>query len=206
MLSRTHGETLRPVFALAALCVAAVLGAMPANGAAQTPATVTGTIASTAPGAIVLTTADGPKTVKITGTTNVISRTAATLSDIKPGDFIGVDAKKGADGTLTAVSINIFPPQFKGRAREGQWLMNSGDTMTNAIVTDYVAAVSGRTLALTYQGQTWKIAVPPSAAIHRLAVASDVALQPKMQATARGSANPDGSVTATSITVDQAMH
>jgi hypothetical protein len=196
--------TLLPALAMLAV-VAGALGAAPQFGAAQPTTTLAGTIASAAPGTLVLTTADGTKTVKTTETTNIISRSTVPLSDIKSGDFIGVDATKGSDGSLTAVSINIFPPEFKGRAREGQWLMDSGDTMTNAVVTQYVSAVSGRTVALTYQGQVWKIAVLPSTSIHRLAVMPGSALKPQMQVTVRGAANSDGSFTATSITVDQSM-
>src|SRR5579872_597514 len=199
-----HKSRLALLPMLAALAVVAgALSAAPENGAAQATTTLAGTIASAAPGAVVLTTADGTKTVKTTETTSIISRSTVPLSDIKTGDFIGVDAKKGADGSLTAVSISIFPPEFKGRAREGQWLMDSGDTMTNAVVTQYVSAVSGRTVALSYQGQVWKIAVPPSASIHRLAVVTSSALKPQMKVTVRGTAGADGSFTATSITVDE---
>ena len=198
-------EKTRLRFALAVLGALAVgLGALSMAGAAQ-PATLTGTITSEATGAIVLTTSGGTKTVKTTNTTNFITRSPAQLADIKAHDFIGVDAKKHPDGSLSAVSINIFPSSWEGKVREGQWLMASGDTMTNAVVTEYVTAVSGRTLTMTYQGATWKIAVPPSAAIHRLTAITRGELRPQMRAMVRGTANPDGSVTATSIVVDQSM-
>src|SRR5579864_7544608 len=98
-----HRTRLAPLPALAALAVVAIaLGATPQFGSAQTTTTLAGTIASAAPGTVVLTTTDGTKTVKTTETTSIISRSTVPLSDIKTGDFIGVDAKKGADGSLTA--------------------------------------------------------------------------------------------------------
>ncbi len=113
-----------------------------------------------------------------------------------------MDATKSANGELSAVSINIFPPAWEGKIREGQWLMTSGDTMTNAVVASYVTGVSGRILTMTHQGSTWKITVPPSTSIHRLTPITIAALRPQMHAMVRGKANADGSVTATSVSVD----
>jgi len=195
------------LFALLAAAALAAGGAASA-GAAMATTTWDGTIQSVAGGTVVLTTAAGQKTVKTTPSTTVLSRTPAQLSDIKPGDFVGVDAKKAPNGALTAVTIGIVPPELKARARQGQFPMASGDTMTNATVTQTVTQVSGRSLTLTYEGTSWKIAVPASTSIHKLTVTKLAALMPKMHATARGTANADGSLTATSITVDQAamMH
>lgn len=43
-----------------------------------------------------------------------------TLEAIRPNDFVGVTARREADGSLTALSINIFPPEFKDRIRQAQ--------------------------------------------------------------------------------------
>jgi len=197
------GISLFALLAAAALAVGAVTSA----GAAMATTAWNGTIQSVAGGTVVLTTTAGQKTVKTTPSTTVLSRATAQLSDIKPGDYVGVDGKKNADGTLTAVAITIVPPALKARGRQGQFPMASGDTMTNATVTQTVTRVSARSLTLTYQGTAWKIAVPASASIHKLTITKLAALMPKMHATARGTANADGSLTATSITVDQmAMH
>jgi len=205
-MMRRQNRRAVPLALLALLATAGLAFGGPA-GAAPGPITWNGTIQSVAPGTLILTTAAGRKTVKTSATTNIVGRRPAKLSDIKTGDFIGVDSKKGADGSFTAVSIHIFPPQQKGRSPERQFTMTSGDTMTNAIVTQYVTGVSGRTLTLTYEGGSTKIAVPPSATIQRLVVIPLTAVQPTMHATVRGTANADGSLTATSIQVDQpAMH
>jgi Domain of unknown function (DUF5666) len=143
-----------------------------------------------------------PVHVTTTAETRIIRRQPADLADIRPRDFIGVAAKKEADGSLTAVSINIFPAEFKGRVREGQWPMESGNIMTNAVVSQYVGRVAGRTVYLTYKEGTAVIRVPAGAEIHRLTVITFGDLTVGMHASVRGTRTPDGGVTASFISVD----
>src|SRR5438128_9886322 len=84
----------------------------------------------------------------MTGDTVVIRRRTVPLEDMKPNDFVGVTARREADGSLTAISINIFPPEFRGRVREAQFVMETGNIMTNAMVFQNVRRVEGRTLYL----------------------------------------------------------
>ena len=89
-----------------------------------------------------------------------------TVSDIKPGDFLGVTSSKGADGSLTAFEVRRFPkPVNPGhRAFDGR----DDQTMTNATVSTVVQATKGRELTLTYDGGTQKIVVPENASISML--------------------------------------
>ena len=107
-----------------------------------------------------------------------------------------------SDGTLTAVSINIFPPEFRGRVREAQFVMETGNIMTNAIVFQNVRRVDGRTLYLRMPDGTAVIAVPQDAPVLRLAVIAMSDLRPGMRVQVRGTGNPDGSMVATTVTVD----
>ncbi len=145
----------------------------------------------------------GVTSVKLSATTSVVSRQKATLESIRPGDYVGVDAKHAADGTLAAVSINIFPPEYKGRIRDGQFPMASGDTMTNAEVMEYAVKVENRTLFLKYKDGAAAIAVPLTTEVHRLTVIRPSDLRQGMHVIVRGVTNPDGSITASSITVDR---
>ena len=176
-----------------------LVAAWPLGAPAAPAAPITGTIVSASPSAVVVSTDQGQKSFKVASNTNVIMRAPATMADITKGEWIGVDAKKGAAGDLTAVSISIFPSD---KVRQGQWTMASGDTMTNAQVTETVSGVSGHTILLTYEGGTAKIAVPQDASIHRLTFSSLSALKPQMHATVRGKPNGDGTWTAQSIVVD----
>jgi len=197
----------RPSLALAlsvVLAGAMLAGTAPVGAAPAAP--IMGTIVSATADTVVLSTSQGNKTFKTTPKTMVISQSAAKMADITKGEWLGVDAKKSANGTLTAVSIHIFPANATG-FRTGQWTMSSGDTMTNAQVTESVSGVSGHTITLGYQGGRAKIVVPPSAMIYRLAQSSVSALKPQMHARVRGQPNTDGTLTATSIFVDlTAMH
>lgn len=86
-----------------------------------------------------------------------------TLADIKPGDFLGVTSKKGADGALTAVDVRRFPKPLNPGHRpfDGR----SDQTMTNATVAATVQSAKGRELTLSYEGGSQKITVPENASI-----------------------------------------
>lgn len=191
---------------LCTVIVVGVGGGAPARGTvAQSTAlqTTEGTIDSVGPSGLTLTTAAGTRVeVKTTAETFILDRLPAGLQEIRAGDFIGVAARKEADGSLVAVSINIFAPALRGRIREGQFPMETGNIMTNAVVTQYVTRVSGRTVSLALTEGIATIAVPPSAEIHRLVVIALGDLRAGMRVTVRGSANPDRSITASSVTVE----
>ncbi len=194
----------RTVFAII-LAGACILGGVILGSAAPADVIREGTIDSVGGnGVTVALSGTGVTSVKLSATTFVISRQKATLESIRPGDYVGVDAKHGADGTLAAVSINIFPPEYKGRIRDGQFPLASGNTMTNAEVMEYAVKVETRTLFLKYKDGAAAIAVPLTTEIHRLTVIRPSDLRQGMHVTVRGVTNPDGSITASSITVDRA--
>ena len=199
MLQRSAGICLSLFLAAAMLVVGepAVTSAAPA-AAVVIPATVT----SVSPDGLVVSTQNGSIQVKTTTQTRVQKRVRARIEDIKVGDFIGAAARREADGSLTAVYINIFQGGLRTQISQGQSPMDGGNVMTNAIVTDYVTAISGRTMTVRYQGGTVRIAVPPGAEITRMFVTTRADLQAGRNVTVRGTQNGDGSLTAGSITIN----
>ncbi len=179
---------------------------VPATGA---PADVVrdGTIASVGADGLTVAFAESPtpptRPVRVSAATRVVRRLKTTLGAIKPGDFLAVTSKRGADGALTAVSINIFPPEYKGRVREGQSPMESGNVMTNATVMTFAAHVEGRVLFLKYRDGATAIAVPSTTEIHRIVIGRLGELRQGMHVVVRGVANSDGSIEASSITADE---
>ena len=172
-------------------------------GAPAAPGQTEGTIASVEAGAVTITTRAGAQVrVLVTAETVVIQRRPVTLETIKPNEFVGVTARREADGSLTALSINIFPPEFKDRVRQSQFVMETGNIMTNATVFQNVRRVEGRTLYLKLGDGSVIIAVPKDAAVLRLTLAKVGDLRPEMMVVVRGTAGPDGGLTATTITVD----
>ena len=80
--------------------------------------------------------------------------------------------------------------------------METGNIMTNATVFQNVRRIEGRTLYLKLGDGSVIIAVPKDAAVLRLTLAKVGDLRPGMMVVVRGTASPDGSLTATTITVD----
>ena len=173
-----------------------VTGALPAGQ-------VEGTISAVGAGTIMIADRDGTAVrVIITGDTVVIQRSGTALETIKPNDFVGVTARRESDGSLTAISINIFPPEFRGRVREAQFVMDTGNVMTNATVFQSVRRIAGRTLYLKVNDGSVVIAVPKEAEVWRLSVSTAADLRPGTHAVARGGPGADGTFVATAITVD----
>jgi hypothetical protein len=180
-----------------------LLGVHPGLAAPAAGTQAEGTIAAVESGAVSVTTQDGARVrVVLTPETTIIQRRQVTLEAIRPNDFVGVTAKREADGSLTAISINIFPPEFKDRIRQAQFVMNTGNIMTNATVFQNVRRVEGRTLYLKLGDGTAVIAVPRDAVVLRLTLAKPSDLRAGMTVTIRGAAGADGSLTAATITFD----
>jgi len=197
--------TTRMAGLLVMIAAASAGAAMPA-GAATAGATsvVNGTIAAVSGGSVTVTASDGSQTTaKIEPDTLIVSRAPATLEIIKSGDALAVTAKPEANGALTAVSINIFSPALWARVRKGQWTMETGNIMTNALVEQVVERVKGRTLYMKLDQGTRTISVPSGTEIDRLAIVGLSALKPGLHVRVREMADPDGTTKASNIVFDQ---
>ena len=96
-----------------------------------------------------------------------------SLSDVKPGSYVGAEAKTGSDGKMTAGSLLVFPDAARG-TNEGHFPYDFGasSTMTNANVDTIVTANNGRELKLSYKGGTKVVTVPETAPVVTFAPAS----------------------------------
>ena len=80
---------------------------------------------------------------------------------IQSGKFIGTAAMPGADGTLAALEVLVFPEAARGTGEgHGPWDLQPGSTMTNATVTAITPAAKGRTMTLRYKDGEKTIFVP----------------------------------------------
>lgn len=97
----------------------------------------------------------------------------AKVTDIKPGDFVGIASLPKADGGDGALEVVIFPPAMKGLG-EGSygWDLKPDSSMTNATVADAVKGVDGRTVTVTYHGKEKKIAIPDGTPVVTIAGAT----------------------------------
>jgi hypothetical protein len=143
----------------ALLLLAGAFALVSASAGAQTPMRIRGTITSLDGDILSVKTRDG-KDLKINLAPNftVSAAKAVTLSEFKPGAYVGSTAKKNAAGVLVASEVHRLPPQ----AAPGHtpWDTAPGDTMTNANLASVVKSVGGNELTLEYKGGSQKILVP----------------------------------------------
>src|SRR5262249_4675562 len=90
----------------------------------------------------------------------------ASISDIKQGSFVGVTAMPRADGSQSALEVNIFPDAMGGTG-EGHypWDLRPQRTMTNAKVEQVVPAVDGQPRTIKYKEGKKKIFAPANTPI-----------------------------------------
>jgi len=174
-----------------------------AESAKGEPIRVRGSVANLEGGTLSVKTREGQIVSVALPQGSMVSGVArAAISDIKPGDYVGIASlptKEGGDGAL---EVLIFPPALKGIG-EGSygWDLKPNSTMTNATVADAVTAVSGRTVMLSYQGRQKKIAIPEGTPVVTLAAATEADLKPGAAVFIAGEKAPGGAITARQVVV-----
>jgi hypothetical protein len=103
----------------------------------------------------------------------------AKVTDIKPGDFVGIASLPKEGGGDGALEVLIFPPALKG-AGEGSygWDLKPDSSMTNATVANAVKDVDGRTVTVSYHGKEKKISIPDGTPVVTFAPATKDDLVP----------------------------
>ncbi len=126
----------------------------------------------------------------------------ASLSDVKPGSFIGTAAETQADGTLVAKEIHIFPEAMRGTG-EGHRAFDLGpsSTMTNGTVGNEVKGASGDRLSVAYKGGEKSITVPKEAPIVMFAPGDRSLLVPGAHVIVQAAKTESGAYTADRVTV-----
>ncbi len=165
--------------AVAALSLFGIIEMNPAQAAENVR--VRGTIVSLDGSTLTVKTREGPTAAlalkpgwKVTGVA------AASLADIKPGDFVGVASLPRSAGGDGALEVLIFPATMKGTG-EGSypWDLKPKSTMTNGTVANAVKEVDGRKLTLSYSGgQEKTISVADGTPIVTFAPATQADLKP----------------------------
>jgi hypothetical protein len=152
----------------------AVGGSAAAAGSAEQGIRVRGTVASLSGDQLHVKSRDGrPLTVTLKDGWMVSAVKKASISDIKPGDFVGIASLPKSAGGDGALEVLIFPPALKGRG-EGSygWDLKPNSTMTNATVGDAVKSVDGSVVTVNYHGKEKKISIPNGTPVVTLAPAT----------------------------------
>jgi hypothetical protein len=152
----------------AIVIVATLLACATFAVSAQQPIRIRGAITSLEGNVLTVKARDG-RDMKISLPENlvVVAAKGLTLADIKPGDFVGPASRVKPDGTLEAISLQVFPAELRGVVPEGHmaWDLEPGSMMTNGNVAASVAASNARELTIEYKGGTQKVVVPDNTPI-----------------------------------------
>jgi len=172
-----HLSTLRKslinAVAGAALVAGGVTAAVAANPADQV-VRVRGTVASLSGDQLQVNSREGKAvTITLNKGWRASAVVKASISDIKPGDFVGIASLPKSAGGDGALEVLIFPPALKGTG-EGSygWDLKPNSTMTNATVGDAVKSVDGSTVTVNYHGKEKKISIPNGTPVVTLAPAT----------------------------------
>jgi hypothetical protein len=104
--------------------------------------------------------------VHLNNNAKVVAIVAASLTDIKPGSFVGTTAVPQPGGALRATEVHIFPEAMRGTG-EGHraWDLGPTSTMTNGTVALAVQKIEGHTLTIKYKDGEKTVVVTPDTAI-----------------------------------------
>ena len=161
-LARRRSPSASSPIAASIFAVLALLSEVP-QAFAQEAVRVRGTIEEVIAGGVyvIRTRDDRIVRLKLAANTSVAASVKSSLSDIRPGIYIGVAALPQADGTLRALEAHIFDESMRGTA-EGHraWDLLPRSTMTNAVVQDIVSAVDGHAVTLRYKDGHQQVLIP----------------------------------------------
>jgi hypothetical protein len=200
---------MKPILA-AVVCATgiALAGAsLPAMADSPTPQHLRGEIETTGNQSFEVKPTDGAETPVVWDSkTKFGSLTAAQLSDIKQGMFVGTAAIPQPDGTQKAVEVHIFPESMRGTG-EGfrPFPQVPKGTMTNATISNMIGSTgtneNGRTLTLTYKDGKQTIVVPKWAPIVLLAPGDASMIKEHAKVSITGNKGADGKFVATRILI-----
>jgi hypothetical protein len=169
-------------------------------GDAQAQARVRGTITGVSGDVMAVRAADGKNVdIQVAEKTAIVFLQPIAMSDIKPGDFLGVTSVKRKDGTLTAYDVR----RFAKPTNPGHRPFDGGDnqTMTNAAVSATVNSAKGRELALSYEGGSQKVVVADTASITSMMPGQRSHLAPGSYVNTTTESGADGKLIARQIQV-----
>jgi hypothetical protein len=177
--------------------LALLLSAPPAWAQSGPTVRVRGTIERSDANVIVVKARDGTElTVKLASDVTAVAVVKASLSDIKPGSYVGITGMPQADGSQRAVEVHVFPESMRG-AGDGHraWDLRPQSTMTNGNIEHSVTGVEGQTLKVKYKDGEKSIVVPEETPVVMFAPGNTSDLKPGTKIFINGAVKePDGTL------------
>jgi hypothetical protein len=123
----------------------------------------------------------------------VLQNKMATLTDIKPNDFVASAAVRESDGKLHSTELRIFPDAMRG-VGEGQRPMNDArnQTMTNATVTGTAVVNGSNDIRVKFDGGESDLIVDPGIPVTRIDTADIGLVRSGVKVRVRGERSADG--------------
>jgi hypothetical protein len=132
----------------------------------------------------------------------VSSVARAAVSDIQPGDFVGVASIPEEGGGDGALAVMIFPSGLPGPAEGSfEYDLRPNSAMTNATVADAVTGVNSRTVTVSYNGEEKKFEIPEGTPVVTYAPATQADLKPKAIVFILAEKGTDGAISARHVVV-----
>jgi hypothetical protein len=190
--------------------------------AANPPMNVRGTIAQVDGNTIDIKEHDGGVAkIHLADNAKIVSVAKASLSDIKPGSFIGTAATPGTDGKLQAIEVHIFPESMRGTGEGNRaWDLTPKSSMTNGTVApkssmtngtvaqsnkvenNKVNSVEGNDLTVNFNGGTKIVEVTSGTKVVTLVTGDRSELKPNAKIfIPAATRTPDGALEANRVTV-----
>jgi hypothetical protein len=191
---------IRSTIVAALLAVVAI-----SSGAQQGPqgTRIAGTVKSVTAGDVTLATANGNIDIAVTAETRVLVRQEASVSDIKPGAYLGTSNQNSAgdsnSGTATEVHLGDNGPNVNFP------MNNSGLTMTNGHVKAVTSTPAGKEMEIDYgQSTTRHVLVKQDTVITKMKEVGVAGLKAGLEVNAMTTAGTNGKPTATFILIGPA--
>jgi hypothetical protein len=144
-----------------------LLAASGASAQELKPVRVRGTIERVEGAIYVIKTRDGSEVkVQLTENPRIVAIKKASLSDVKPGSYVGSAGLPQTDGSQRAIEVHIFPEDMRGTG-DGHygWDLTNSSTMTNGSVEQSSVGTDGQTLIVKYKDGEKKVIVTPETQI-----------------------------------------
>jgi len=175
-------KSTRMAIAAALLGAAAASAALAQQAASPQPQTIRlrGTIEKLDGRAVLAKSSKSDElTLKLADKVLVAAVVKASMTDIKPGLFIGSGAMPQPDGSQKALEVHIFAESMRGTG-EGHrpWDGAPNSTVTNGTVAATVAGVDGPVVTLQYKDGEKKIIIGPNVPIVRYEITDTGAIAP----------------------------
>ena len=180
--------------------------------AASPPINVRGTIAQVDGNTIDIKERDGGVAkIHLADNAKIVSVAKASLSDVKPGSFIGTAATPGTDGKLQAIEVHIFPESMRGTGEGNRaWDLTPKSSMTNGTVAqksnkvenNKVNSVEGNDVTVNFNGGTKIVTVTSDTKVVTLVPGDRSELKPNAKIfIPAATRTPDGALEANRVTV-----